>query len=201
MPPHRPPPRIRLSPKGPAERLEDMAQIALLESESDPPETKPAFDDVYLAHADAVFRFCVSQIGEPEAAADVTHDVFIKAFAAYHRASPQAATIRTWLLTIARNCSVDYHRRRSRWRRMLTSLQAPLLSPVSIEMVADRRHELRRANAAIGRLRPRDRELIGLRIAAELSYRQIGSVLGMSEQAAKIATRRALRKLRSTLEA
>ncbi|HET9849661.1 MAG TPA: sigma-70 family RNA polymerase sigma factor [Candidatus Dormibacteraeota bacterium] len=177
-----------------------MTQIALLDSECEPPGAQPAFDAIYVAHADAVFRFCVSQIGEAEAAADVTHDVFIRAFTAYDRVSPQVDTIRTWLFTIARNCSIDHHRRRSRWRRMFTSLQASVLSPLSIEMVADRRNELRRANAAIGLLRPRDRELIGLRIAAELSYRQIGSVLGISEQAAKIATRRALRKLRSKLE-
>jgi hypothetical protein len=45
--------------------------------------------------------------------------------------------------------------------------------------------------AAIGQLRTREHELIGLRVAAALSFRKVAAVLGMSEQAAKVATRRA----------
>jgi DNA-directed RNA polymerase specialized sigma24 family protein len=42
--------------------------------------------------------------------------------------------------------------------------------------------------------------LIGLRVAADLSFREVAALLGISEEAAKVATRRALRKLRSKLE-
>lgn len=92
-----------------------MRGIALLDSHhDDPPKARPSFDDVYLVHAASVYRFCLSQIGQAEAAADVTHDAFIKAFAAYERVSPEPETTRTWLLSIARNCCVDYHRQNSR---------------------------------------------------------------------------------------
>ena len=177
-----------------------MAQIVLLDGSDYPPATPPPFDDIYVAHAAAVYRFCVSQVGDIDAAADITHDAFIKAFAAYQRVLPDAETVRWWLLTIARNCCVDYHRHRSRWRRMLTYLQAAALHPQSVETVVAHRSELQRASAALRRLRPREREIIGLRVAADLSFRQIGFVLGISDQAAKIATRRALKKLRSQLE-
>jgi RNA polymerase sigma-70 factor (ECF subfamily) len=49
-------------------------------------------------------------------------------------------------------------------------------------------------------LRRRERELIGLRVAADLSYRDIGAILGISEDAAKVATHRALTRLRAHLE-
>jgi RNA polymerase sigma factor (sigma-70 family) len=48
-------------------------------------------------------------------------------------------------------------------------------------------------------MRPRERELIGLRVAADLSYREVGELMGMSEPAAKVATHRALRRLRERL--
>ncbi|MBV8445544.1 MAG: hypothetical protein JOZ92_06475 [Candidatus Dormibacteraeota bacterium] len=58
------------------------------------------------------------------------------------------------------------------------------------------RDELRAAVAAIGRLRARDRLLVGLRVAAGLDWAEIGSVAGMSADAARMATARALAKVR-----
>ena len=153
-----------------------------------------------MAHSASVYRFCLSQIGEAEAAADVTHEAFIKAFAAYERVLPDPETVRTWLLSIARNCCIDHHRQNTRWRRLITYLRFSTTISPDVELVAHHHSELQRVNAAIMRLAPRERELIGLRIAAELSHRQIAEVLGISEQAAKVATRRALKKLRSKLE-
>ena len=63
------------------------------------------------------------------------------------------------------------------------------------------RDELRQAIDAIGRLSSRDRVLVGLRLASELPYAEIGQVLGMSEHAATVATRRAVARLRAKLGA
>ena len=46
------------------------------------------FDEVYRDHADAVYRFCVSQLRDQATAEDVTGDVFAAAFAAYERVRP-----------------------------------------------------------------------------------------------------------------
>jgi len=175
--------------------------LALLDAgNDDPPQGLPPFDDLYTSHAANVHRFCLSQLGDAEAAADVTHDAFIKAFSAYERVSPDPETARTWLISIARNCCIDYRRQNGRWRRLLNRLEGFRESPLDVEVLAHHHSELERATAAIVQLRTRERELIGLRVAADLSFRQVAAVLGMSEQAAKVATRRALRKLRSKLE-
>jgi hypothetical protein len=44
---------------------------------------------------------------------------------------------------------------------------------------------------------PRDRVLVGLRVAGDLSYAEIGAVIGASEHAAMTATRRAVQRLRA----
>jgi RNA polymerase sigma-70 factor (ECF subfamily) len=175
--------------------------LALLDAgDADPPPALPPFDDVYTSHAANVYRFCLSQLGDAETAADVTQDAFIKAFSAYERVAPDPDTTRTWLISIARNCCIDFHRQNGRWQRLLRRLERFRQSPIDVELLAHHHSELERATAAIGRLRPRERELIGLRVAADLSFREVAAVLGISEQAAKVATRRALRKLRSKLE-
>jgi RNA polymerase sigma-70 factor, ECF subfamily len=175
--------------------------LALLDAgNDDPPQALPPFDDVYTSHAANVYRFCLSQLGDAEAAADVTQDAFIKGFSAYQRVSPDPETTRTWLISIARNCCVDYRRQNGRWQRLLRRLERFRESPLDVEVLAHHHSELERATAAIARLRTRERELIGLRVAADLSFREVATLLGISEEAAKVATRRALRKLRSKLE-
>jgi RNA polymerase sigma-70 factor (ECF subfamily) len=175
--------------------------LALLDAgNDDPPQALPPFDDIYTGHAANVYRFCLSQLGDAEAAADVTQDAFIKAFSAYERVSPNPETARTWLISIARNCCIDYRRQNGRWQRLIRRLEQFRETPLDIEVLAHHHSELERATAAIARLRTRERELIGLRVAADLSFREVAALLGISEEAAKVATRRALRKLRSKLE-
>ena len=159
------------------------------------------FDLLYAAHAAGVHRFCVSQLGDTTAAEDITHDTFVRAYMAYERARPEAATVRTWLLSIARNLVADDYRRRSRWRRWLAWQRQEAPAAPDVEVVATNRARLREVAAAMQGLRRRDRELIGLRIAADLSLREVAHVLGMSEAAAKVAAQRALQRLRQRLDA
>ncbi|HEY2705159.1 MAG TPA: sigma-70 family RNA polymerase sigma factor [Candidatus Dormibacteraeota bacterium] len=158
------------------------------------------FDDVYRLHAGSVHRFCVSQVGDPALAEDLTHETFTRALAAYERVHPDPATVRSWLLAIARNLSTDHHRHRGRWRRLLHGLEAVAAARSDVETVAQQRADLARATAALATLGRRDRQLIGLRVAADLSYREIAEVMGTSEQVVKVATFRALTRLRARLE-
>jgi RNA polymerase sigma-70 factor (ECF subfamily) len=59
------------------------------------------------------------------------------------------------------------------------------------------RSELRIVIDGIAQLPSRDRQLVGLRIAADLGYAEIGRIMGMTERAATVATSRALARVRS----
>jgi len=159
-----------------------------------------AFEDAYQLHAARVHRFCIALVGDIDAAQDLTHETFVRAFAASSRTPPDAATIGTWLLSIARNLCTDYHRRQGRWRRLLSGIGAAPVPQGDVEQLAERTSELKRVTAALDHMNARDRELIGLRVAADLSYREMAQVLGSTESIVKVATFRALTKLRSRLE-
>jgi RNA polymerase sigma-70 factor (ECF subfamily) len=157
------------------------------------------FEHLYTSHAAGVHRFCLSQVGDAGAAEDITHDTFIRAHAAYPRVQPAAGGERTWLISIARNLCTDHHRRRGRWRRLVEKQRRDTVEQRDVESLAEERSRLREVAVALAGMGRRDRELIGLRVAADLSYREVGELLGMSEPAAKVATHRALGHLRERL--
>jgi RNA polymerase sigma-70 factor (ECF subfamily) len=157
------------------------------------------FDEVYRDHADAVYRFCVSQLRDPETAEDVTGDVFAAAFAAYGRVRPDSAGVRTWLFRIARNAVIDQYRREGRRRSLIARIGRDREFPDSVEENVEQRFDLRSIRAAMETLRERDRQLVGLRVAGGLSYAEVGEVIGMREGAAKMATHRALERVRALL--
>jgi RNA polymerase sigma-70 factor (ECF subfamily) len=161
-----------------------------------------AFEEVYREHAGHVYRFCLSQLRDPGDAEDAAAEVFVSALGAYERTVPPAGEVQAWLMRIARNEVIDRQRRRRRRSLLLARFFGGTTEAdprVNVESQVVLRDELRRAIDAIARLSSRDRVLVGLRLASELPYAEIGQVLGMSEHAATVATRRAVARLRAKL--
>jgi RNA polymerase sigma-70 factor, ECF subfamily len=160
------------------------------------------FDEVYREHAARVYRFCLSQLRNPTEAEDVAAEVFVSALAAYDRTRPSPEDVQPWLLRIARNEIIDRERHRRRWSTLFGKFfadQGETDHGVNVEAEVVIRDELRHVLAVMERLSPRDRELVGLRLAADLPFAEIGRVTGMTEHAATVATRRALQRLRDHL--
>jgi len=158
------------------------------------------FAQVYEANAAAVYRYCLAQLGDAGAAEEAAADAFGNAYAAWPSFGdddPEGA--RRWIFRIARNAAVDQHRRRRRRSLLLGRLGG--VATVDVETVAALRAELRSALAAVGALGRRDRELVSLRVAAGLSFAEIAELVGISEQAARTATHRALQRVRAALRA
>jgi RNA polymerase sigma-70 factor (ECF subfamily) len=161
-----------------------------------------SFEQVYREHSSLVYRFCLSLVRDPAEAEDVAAEVFVSALASYERTLPGPGEVRPWLLRIARNEVIDRDRRRRRRSVLLArffSGRSEADPQINIEAQVLVRDELRGVLDAMRRLSARDRQLVGLRLAADLPYAEIAEVLGMSEHAVTVATRRALQKLRDHL--
>jgi RNA polymerase sigma factor (sigma-70 family) len=158
-----------------------------------------AFERLYCQWVGPVYRFCLSQLRDARLAEDATADVFAAALAAYARTAPDQG-VGMWIFRIARNRVVDEHRGRRRRQRVIDRLrQVPRAATDPVDAVS-MRDDVRRAGEAIARLRPRERELVGLRVAAQLSYAEIAALVGMKETAAKVATHRAFKRVRQWME-
>lgn len=158
------------------------------------------FEAVYAEWVGPLYRYCLSQLRDRSLAEDVTAEVFASALASYHRTRPDEG-VGLWLFRIARNAVVDEHRRRGRRLRLVDVLgrrsHPAHVDPAETVAIRD---QATRAGEAIGRLKPREQELVGLRVAGQLSYAEIAAVTGMSEGAAKVATHRALVQVRTALQ-
>jgi RNA polymerase sigma-70 factor (ECF subfamily) len=184
-----------LLPIQPTKRLPNVSPAAAASNHLADP-----FEALYLEHAAPIHRFCLSQTGNAFIAEELTHETFLRALAVDEGLRPSPTQLRPWLVRIARNLAVDHHRRQSRMRTLLARLRGSTTGGADVETIVEQRHDLHRINAALQSLRPRERELIGLRVAADLSYREIADLLGIAEAAAKVAAHRALNRLRTRLE-
>ena len=170
----------------------------------DGPAALPSFELVYREYAVRVYRYCLSQVGNASDADDLTAEVFAAAFAAYPTVRLRDGVVLPWLLRIARNEIIDQRRRHSRRSALLARFfggESEQDRTVDVEGEVVTRDELQQVVTAMRGLSPRDRTLIGLRIAAGLPYAEIGQVLGIAEHAATVATKRALQRLRGHVEA
>lgn len=117
---------------------------------------------------------------------DVTMETFLRAWKAIPRFGGRAS-LRNWLCRIARNCCIDIVRkRRKKGELPLSQEGSPDWDSVSDEAAPEPGAGIMRAEsgqivrAALGQLAESHRRALLLRYADELSYAEIGAVMGTS---------------------
>jgi RNA polymerase sigma-70 factor (ECF subfamily) len=153
-----------------------------------------AFAPLYQVYVDPVHRYCMRCLGDREAAADATQEVFARALRALPRYRDDA--FRPWLFTIAHNVIVDVHRQRAK-RNLDQPLESdelwpdPAPGPEAEALAAETRQSL---HVCLARLAPDQRDVVELRLAG-LTAKEIAAVLSRSLGSVKIAQHRAFRRL------
>ncbi len=151
-------------------------------------------------HHEVVYRVALSVLSDPDLAADVAQDTFLKAFRALETFRGDAS-FRTWLLSIAHNEAKGALRRRA--RRSEAPLEAA--GPVSDagpdpETAALAAREAARARTFLEALPEKQRLAVTLRVDEGLSFREIGELIGSSEGAARVNYFHGIRKLRERMQ-
>lgn len=159
-------------------------------------------DQVYRQHGASVWRYVRARVPDDAEAQDVTSEVFLRAVRSHDRFDPSRGSEGAWLVGIARHVIADWWRRRT--------------VPVALREELDPRGDLvdeaegpeeraLRGDAAtavhriLAVLSERERDAVALRFAAGLRSAEVGSVLGISEAAAKMLVHRAITKLRAAV--
>ena len=157
-----------------------------------------AFAELWSRHAGRVASF-VRLRGAVEVE-EITSDVFVAAFEGIARFEGDETGFVALLLTIARRRVVDEQRRRS--RRVPVAPWAAEEDTRTVRSVED--DVLARSSAAdlaahLDRLTPDQREVVTLRLVADLSLEQTAQVMGKGVGTVKSLQRRALDALRRSL--
>jgi RNA polymerase sigma-70 factor (ECF subfamily) len=174
----------RLVPKDDDERLVRAAQ-----------ERPDEFGALYERHFEAIYRYLQVRMA-PADAADLTQQVFLKAFAALPKYRARGLPFSAWLFRIARNLAADHHRLNRRTPDELMTSVAESDSRVSPEEAALQMEMHGRLRLLIRELDADKRELLAMRFAGGLSSREIAAVIGKSESAIKKQLTRILHNLK-----
>lgn len=155
-----------------------------------------AFAPLYARYVDPIYRYCYRRLGDDEAAADATSQIFTKVLAALPTCDE--TSFRAWLFAIAHNVLMDRFRANRSDQPLEAAANVPDSAP-SPEDVAVRAEEHDMLAQLLAQLLPDQRHILELRLAG-LTSREIATVLGRTPNAVDQAQFRALNRLRTLLQ-
>jgi len=138
------------------------------------------FERVVLPHLDAAYTLARYLLRDEHDAQDVVQEASLRALRYFDGYSGGDA--RAWLLAIVRNCSITWRKRRRIDERTVPfddAAELPTREADAPDAVAMQASERSRVQRAISALPEEFREVIVLREVEDLSYREIGDVVGV----------------------
>jgi RNA polymerase sigma factor (sigma-70 family) len=161
-----------------------------------------AFGELVRRHERAVLRVVRRYARNAGDERDLAQRAFLKAFQAVRHGrwlGRGAVPFRAWLFRIAVNLGRNHLRDSLRWRQAPAAV-AERIAVAPVGAAALERAERERAvREAVLLLPRRQREVLTLRVDAELSFREIAEALGMTELNARVHFHHAARRLRDAV--
>ncbi len=154
-----------------------------------------AGEKMYEAYYMRVYSYAVTLTGSKQLAEEITQETFFRAMtksASFRREADEV----TWLCTIARNLFYDEKRRQKKTEPLPEELQS---GEKSIEQMAADKDSSFRIHLALHALEEPYREAFELRVFGELSFREIGTIFGKTENWARVTYHRARLKLQERM--
>ena len=156
------------------------------------------FETIYNEYFKRVYAFLSKMCPDPFRCEEMTQETFYQAFKSFHRYDGSCEMF-TWLAAVAKNTYFKYLRKNR-------------IHTVDIDLVPDgdggefdparviqRQMTGEAVKKAVAQLPNKYRDVVVLRIYAELSFADIGKSLGISENSAKVIFFRAKKMLKEAL--
>lgn len=153
-----------------------------------------SMDEIYQKYAKTVYRYLLSRIPDPDVAEELTQETFYQAIKSIDRFDG-SCQISTWLCAIAKNQLLSYQRKHPPQEK-LEDYDFPTESAESDVFQSFGRVELmKRLHSCPEPFR----EILYLRIFGNLSFKEIGEIVGRTENWARVTFYRGKEKLRKDL--
>jgi RNA polymerase sigma-70 factor (ECF subfamily) len=137
-----------------------------------------------------VYAYVAYRVGSGAEAEDLTSETFERAMRYRETFDPRRGDVAAWLMGIARRCIADRALQPTSHVAVEGMIEGHEASSLRSIELAD----------AVAMLPERDREIIALRFGADMSAREIASVLELRTNTVEVALHRALARLRVALE-
>lgn len=145
-------------------------------------------DGLYEQYSQIVFQFLYARCHDRELAEDLMQETFLKALGSLD-SYDKSCKLSTWLCQIAKHLLYQHWAKSGRART--EELDETLDSGLDTQRQALAKIELADVWERLQKLPPDTRKVVELRVLGDLSYRDIGAVLGRSENWARVTFYRA----------
>ncbi len=154
-------------------------------------------EEIYRTYAGYVYKYLLSQTNDPDLAEELTQETFYQAIKKIDTFD-RSCRISTWLCAIAKRQLLAYWRKHPQTEPEEALESVPAGSTPETETLnAEARETLYKTLHAC----PEPyREVLYLRLLAELSFREIGDIFGKSENWARVTFFRGKEKMKRELE-
>ena len=157
-----------------------------------------SMDRMYQKHSQMIYAFLLSRTGEAALAEELTQETFYQAVKSLNSFKGQSSAS-TWLCGIANNVWLSHLRKQKRSGEIFSSDEdETCFASSSAESPEDK--FIRKADnltlmQALHEIKEPMREVLYLRLMGELSFREIGQIMGQSENWARVTFYRGKKKL------
>ncbi|MBQ7943812.1 MAG: sigma-70 family RNA polymerase sigma factor [Lachnospiraceae bacterium] len=145
-------------------------------------------EELYKQNSRIVYHFLYTLCKDADLAEELTQETFLRAIESLERYDG-SCKISTWLCQIARHILYQYWARHGKER--LVELDDLLIAREDTERQAMNQVELEDVWDRLQKLPEAMRQVVTLRVLSDLSFRQIGDMLGKSENWARVTFYRA----------
>lgn len=154
-----------------------------------------ALSDLYSRTRAAVYGFSLSYLKNGHDAEDITQDTFVQIWNCAFRYVPQGKPM-AWILTIARNLSLEKLRKQSR----IQELSDSQWETFAVENPAFTTEDRMVLHAALYSLSEEEQRIVLLHATTGLKHREISHILDLALPTVLSKYHRALKKLKRILE-
>ena len=160
------------------------------------------FEKLVAAYEKNVYNLALRLVGDPEDAADMTQETFIKAYRALGSFRGDSK-FSAWLYRIGSNVCLDFLRSRSRRKQVSLSvededgeafMELPDMSGNPEEQLM-KKLSMEAVRSGLEQLPPQQRQILVLRELGGLSYAELAQTLGLEEGTVKSRIFRARKRL------
>lgn len=155
-----------------------------------------AFEPLYRRYFEDIFRFIYQRVDSKDLAKDLTQQTFIKAMNALPKYEDRGLPFKSWLYRIALNELNSEFRKNS--KNQCLNLSSEGIEEIMDEMQEHDNYEpyIERLTEVMGMLEPENLYLLEMRFFEKRSFKEIGEILEITENNAKVKTYRLLEKIK-----
>ena len=158
------------------------------------------FSVLYNKYHEQIFRFIYQRVDDKEAAFDATSQVFLKAMTNLHKYEYRGVPFASWLYRIAKS-EVNQLFRQNKAQRTVNVESVHIYDMID-EMEENKLEEYHdKLMEVIGDLEEDDLQLIEMRYFEKRPFKEIGDILEITENNAKVKVYRILERLKKALTA